>query len=188
MLVFFFIIFAIQSDLFIDNTSRAAAGLLRFFSLIGGLYFLFIISFSEVVEHIIHEAYILNADIVLILLMATGAVYFLLESFKRNRSFGIYSLALFLLPLLLLMSSELITVIFINLYLFSAGVGIMIYGIMKQRFYYTNVGLLAISTIMLTRFFDTELTFLSRGIIFIVIGSLFLTANIYIGRKKGEIK
>ncbi len=189
LLIFFFVIFVIRSGLFIDRPERAPYGVLRFICLFGCLLFLYMISFAEVIEEIIDKAHFFFKDILLIITIASAAIYYLWEFIKKNWRIGAFLIVLMLLPILYIVHLEILAVILVNLYLLSVGIGITINGIMRRNFYYANVGILTISAITLTRFFDEDLTFLSRGIIFILIGSLFFLANIYISRKaKGEIK
>ena len=48
-----------------------------------------------------------------------------------------------------------------------------------------NVGLLVMAALILARFFDSDLNFLLRGLIFIALGIAFLMANLMMLRRKG---
>jgi hypothetical protein len=67
--------------------------------------------------------------------------------------------------------------ILFNIYLFSAGIGILITGIQGGRLGVVNQGMLIVIALILTRFFDTNLSFLIRGSIFILTGLGFLAVN-----------
>lgn len=71
-----------------------------------------------------------------------------------------------------------------NLYLFALGLGALVVGIRSNRLGRANAGLLALSALIIARFFDSDLSFLARGIAFIVVGAGFLTANVVMLRRK----
>jgi hypothetical protein len=50
-----------------------------------------------------------------------------------------------------------------------------------------NTGLLVLSALIIARFFDSDLSFLARGVAFILLGAGFLTANVVILRRKGAM-
>ncbi len=72
-----------------------------------------------------------------------------------------------------------------DIYLFVAGLWLLVAGIKVNHQGQMNVGLLAISALILARFFDSDLNFLLRGLIFIGLGIAFLTANLMMLRRKG---
>ena len=65
-----------------------------------------------------------------------------------------------------------------DLYLLVAGLRIDKQGQM-------NIGLLALAALVVARFFDSDLSFLLRGLVFIVLGIAFLVANVVMLRRKG---
>jgi uncharacterized membrane protein len=54
-----------------------------------------------------------------------------------------------------------------------------------QRLGVVNFGLLVTSALIVARFFDSEMSFLFRGLAFIAVGAAFLVTNIVIIRRKG---
>ena len=48
-----------------------------------------------------------------------------------------------------------------------------------------NFGLLAVTALIVARFFDSDLSFLLRGLVFIALGLAFLATNIFMLRRKG---
>ncbi|MGD0016052.1 MAG: DUF2157 domain-containing protein [Verrucomicrobiia bacterium] len=72
-----------------------------------------------------------------------------------------------------------------NVYLFALGLGLLVAGVRANRLGNVNLGLLALSVLMIARFFDSDLSFLARGVAFIVVGAGFLTANVMMLRRKG---
>ena len=72
-----------------------------------------------------------------------------------------------------------------DLYLLVAGLWLLVSGIRINKQGQMNVGLLAITALLVARFFDSDLDFLLRGLLFIALGIAFLVANIVMLRRKG---
>ncbi len=75
-------------------------------------------------------------------------------------------------------------VFLINLLLFAMGLGGIIMGAKNGEIQELNLGLLVISALIICRFFDTEFSFVTRGIVFVLIGSGFFTANYWMLKKR----
>ena len=74
-----------------------------------------------------------------------------------------------------------------NVYLFVLGLGALIAGIRGNKLGTVNAGLVALAALIVARFFDSELTFLARGLAFIGIGIGFLATNVVMLRRKGAV-
>ncbi len=70
-----------------------------------------------------------------------------------------------------------------NAYFFYLGVSTMIRGIKENRMSIMNGGMLMFVVLVVTWFLKMEMSFLSRGIMFIIIGAAFLGANRYMSLK-----
>lgn len=96
------------------------------------------------------------------------------------------------LPLVLLMVSELIQNDAESAYLdkaflcysFFIGIALCLIAEREQRWLKFNIGLLIVCNALAAAFFDSEASFMLRGIIFIVIGLLILGANIWLIKKR----
>jgi hypothetical protein len=71
-----------------------------------------------------------------------------------------------------------------NCYALWLGIDILIRGIRSNSVARANFGLLLIAVLALSRFFDSELSFVTRGLGFIVVGAGFLVANILMFKKR----
>lgn len=71
-----------------------------------------------------------------------------------------------------------------NCYALWLGIDILIRGIRADSIARANFGLLLIAALAISRFFDSELTFMTRGLGFIVVGAGFLVANIIMFKKR----
>jgi hypothetical protein len=59
-------------------------------------------------------------------------------------------------------------------------------GLGEARLGVTNSGLILLTALASARFFDADLSFLTRGTGFILVGLSFLGVNVYLVRKRGE--
>jgi hypothetical protein len=71
----------------------------------------------------------------------------------------------------------------VNVYIVALGVLLIINGLTDARFSYACVGTILISSIIVIRFFDTDLDFFIRGLAFIIVGTMFLLSNIFISKR-----
>lgn len=71
-----------------------------------------------------------------------------------------------------------------NLFLAGLGVATFLDGVFSSRLGKANLGLVMISVLALARFLDSDLSFVTRGVGFIVVGLIFLATNLYLVRRK----
>lgn len=82
--------------------------------------------------------------------------------------------------------NEAIAAVLFNIYLFALGLVMVVSALRQRKMAQMNLGLLVLSVLLLTRFFDSDLSFLFRGVAFIVVGAGFLAANVIMAnRAKG---
>jgi uncharacterized membrane protein len=74
-------------------------------------------------------------------------------------------------------SNTTIAVVLINLILFFLGVFTIISSIRQNHLGILNLGLLIIAVLIVCRFFDTDMSFFTRGLIFVIVGIGFFLAN-----------
>jgi hypothetical protein len=108
--------------------------------------------------------------------------------YKRKRTWkNIEPLApmfiLFILTFLLGLYSP-IAVVIINLYVFGFGILTIRQGAKQDHFGLLNFGLLIITALVICRFFDTDLSFVFKGIMFLTVGSGFFAANYWMLKKR----
>ncbi len=72
-----------------------------------------------------------------------------------------------------------------DLYLLAAGLWLMVTGLRIQKQAQMNIGLITLAALIVARFFDSDLSFLLRGLVFIALGVAFLVANLVMLRRKG---
>jgi uncharacterized membrane protein len=80
-----------------------------------------------------------------------------------------------------------INAVLFNLYLLILGTGTLAIGFRCRRLGAVNAGMAVLSATILCRFFDSDLSFVVRGMAFILIGSGFLMTNLMLLRRKGAV-
>ncbi|WP_109433807.1 DUF2157 domain-containing protein [Aquimarina sp. AU119] len=111
-------------------------------------------------------------------------------TFKKGiRSINLFQIAFIIFGLVyfLLSSTGIIPVILMNLLVFALGMSAIRIGANKFNFGILNYGLLIISILIICRFFDTGMSFVIRGILFVLVGAGFFLTN-YIMLKKQKVK
>lgn len=79
-----------------------------------------------------------------------------------------------------------VAVIFVNLLVFIIGILTVRFGAKTDHLGILNYGLLIISTLVICRFFDTDLSFVARGLLFVGVGLGFFIANSRMLKKRQE--
>ncbi|RDC64293.1 DUF2157 domain-containing protein [Adhaeribacter pallidiroseus] len=117
-------------------------------------------------------------------LVATGLLYF---SFKNKPLSRIQPLApgfLFFIFLFVLGHFSPAAVVLINVYILLIGVLTVKSGVRQNHLGLLNLGLLLITALVVCRFFDTDLSFVIRGILFVLVGLGFFMANYWLLQKR----
>lgn len=173
---------------------------LRHFGAAGILFLIFMLTFEwpwrEIGWHYgnwgrIHEAtWRVIPDAVLGSVIPLAAIALLVTTIRRKTPLGlIFGLA----PILAVVGYGLSSLSgtyapaagLFDLYLLVAGLWLLVTGIKINKQGQMNVGLLAVAALILARFFDSDLNFLLRGLLFIALGIAFLAANLVMLRRKG---
>lgn len=80
-----------------------------------------------------------------------------------------------------------VVTILINIYLLGIGVWLLIRGQQQERLAILNLGLGIIAVLATCRFFDTDLSFIVRGVMFILVGAGFVYFNYQLIQKKKSV-
>ncbi len=72
----------------------------------------------------------------------------------------------------------------VNLLMVGVGIWYATLGLKQHSTSMLNFGLLLVMAILMMRFFDQDLSFIGRGIVFIVMGSVFIGINVWHGRRR----
>ncbi len=83
-------------------------------------------------------------------------------------------------------NTDLLNALVFNGFMFFLGIMYIVMGCRNTKLRQLNGGMAVLSLLLVTRFFDSDFGFLARGIVFIVLGICFLTANLVMARRKKQ--
>jgi uncharacterized membrane protein len=156
---------------------------------LGGLYLLYMASFKWMWEEILSSTYDVNR-----VFFGIGTVLFLALLFRLYQLWKAQQLHFepliqysFLVVVILFFIDEvsrLLAVIVTNFYLLFIGIMEINRGNKENSIARMNFGILIIAVLITCRFFDTNMSFVVRGVLFILVGIGFFTLNYYMLRKK----
>lgn len=130
-------------------------------------------------------------DYALALVLPLAAMGLLVHAARRGQAgrawFGLFPVVAALGYLLAAGSgSEGLSFLLLNGYLLVLGLFTLVRGIRERRIGTVNAGMLTLIAQILTRFFDSSSSFVAKGLVFILLGTLFLVANLLISRRRRE--
>lgn len=82
---------------------------------------------------------------------------------------------------------DFISALLLNVYVLGLGVEFLARGIKSDSLARANFGLLLIAALATARFFDSDVSFMTRGIGFILIGIGFLAANVFLFKRRAAV-
>jgi uncharacterized membrane protein len=135
-----------------------------------------VLSLSALPDHIITFAIIITA------------ILFFYDNAKRKNIikslFGIMPL-LAILGYALSMQSVILASILFNVYLFILSLSRIALGIRDNNLGAVNIGMLMLAILIIARFFDSDINFIIKGLVFILVGVGFLVTNAVLVRRRG---
>ena len=156
---------------------------------IGGLVTVAILTYQGMWSYIEHSA---NAGSnIMIGIMLAAALFFAVMVFKQDK------LKFSLVAILILLSAaryiwalyklddspyDFILSVVSNLVLLAIGTGFIVHGVKNFSLTRVNIGMAAVCTLIIMRFFDSDMDFFWRGIVFLMLGAIFLLVNLKILR------
>ncbi len=121
---------------------------------------------------------------VILSLLAGGLLFFQLKNKSIRDLKPIASIfILFILTFIIGLSSP-ISVVLINFFVFALGILTIKDGAKKDHLGILNFGLLIITALVICRFFDADLSFVFKGILFVSVGVGFFAANSWMLKKR----
>ena len=159
---------------------------------LGTIVLLLILSFDWFWKALILKDFQFNEVIVspeffvstVLTLLAGG---FLFVKWKRKSFRGIKPIdavfVLFVITFIIGLSSS-FAVVLINIFVLVIGLFSIAYGSKRDHLGILNYGLLIITALVICRFFDTNLSFVIRGLLFISVGIGFFAANYWLLKKR----
>jgi hypothetical protein len=157
---------------------------------VGTIILLLMLSFDwfwydllEVETNLIHHIEFYVAIFVSLSAAAMLALQVKKRSWKSTQLMD-YIFVLFILIFIIGMHNTLAPIILINLLILIMGLLIIKKGADKNHLGILNYGLSIITALVICRFFDTEISFAVRGLLFVIVGVGFFTANYLMIKKR----
>jgi uncharacterized membrane protein len=126
-------------------------------------------------------------DLLSAVFLTGTALYLLLRKIKQEPGAALrlmdFSFLFFVLVYFIGQISE-VTVLLVNLYVLFVGVATIRDGVKNNHLGILNYGLLIITSLVVCRFFDQDLSFVVRGILFVTVGVGFFVANYSMLKKR----
>jgi hypothetical protein len=85
-------------------------------------------------------------------------------------------------------STGILPIIIFNVYLLYMSVSRIISGIRNNSLGIVNSGMLMLGILIIARFFDSDISFIIKGLVFIAVGIGFLITNMALARRLGGVK
>jgi hypothetical protein len=177
-----------NSSMFNDKQVRNNAFLVL--GSVGTIILLLMLSFDwfwydllEVETNLIHHIEFYIAIFVSLSAAAMLALQVKKRSWKSTQLMD-YIFVLFILIFIIGMHNTLAPIILINLLILIMGLLIIKKGADKNHLGILNYGLSIITALVICRFFDTDISFAVRGLLFVIVGVGFFTANYLMIKKR----
>jgi uncharacterized membrane protein len=160
--------------------------------LLGTVLLLLILSFNTIWKEMTNDHIVFNSLemlIGIILFISASAVMLYSRKYKRNSKFNPFQYVFILIAVLFVVgySNYGLGAIFTNVILFLLGLAAIKIGVNSFRFSILNYGLLIITALIVCRFFDTNMSFVLRGLLFLSIGLGFFLTNFFMFKKQNEL-
>jgi len=116
-----------------------------------------------------------------VILTLLAGVLFFFQQVKINPTDFVFAL---FVPIFFLGQVSILSLVLINVLVFVIGIFKIIEGVKKNHLGIVNYGLLIITALIVCRFFDTDLSFIFRGILFVLVGVGFFLTNYRMLKKR----
>lgn len=133
---------------------------------------------------ILHDSAITVAMPLLVLLLAR-------QTYKRDLVYTAFWVAFPTLAIVCFVISAFgapaaLPLFLFNLFMLGTGIGFLYDGFKRQELTIANYGMVVLTFLAIARFFDSDLPILLRGVLFIVVGAMFLITNVILVRRRVE--
>ena len=161
---------------------------------LGIIWLLLFLSFDGFWEFTIERTsdWLMSSEMIVsaVLFVIAVALVFRLKAHKKLSLINVKSFAfiVFIFLLLIGLKSPSLAQMLTNFVILAFGIFTIRDGAISQRLGILNYGLLIISALIICRFFDTDLSFVLRGLLFVAVGSGFFVANYWMSKKKGQLQ
>ncbi|MFA6349846.1 MAG: hypothetical protein WCY12_02835 [Candidatus Omnitrophota bacterium] len=141
-------------------------------------------------DRVISELSAIPDHIITLLIVATAVLLFYDNIKRKNITVALFGA----LPLLAIFGffvhsySLMLLLLIFNIYLLVLSIRHIAIGIRGNNIGTVNIGMLMLAILIMSRFFDSNIGFVMKGVAFIIIGIGFLTANAMLARRIRGVK
>lgn len=192
-LLLFGILYNIGQLPYFTNKSAIKNGY-QAFGTIGTTIVLLITSFRFMWKHEFDDVIFNSLEFftaVALFMIASGLLYINSKRFT-SQNFNLFYFVFLFFGIIFFIGiiNDIVATILINVLLFALGVTTIQIGAKKLDFGLLNFGMLIITAMIICRFFDTNIAFELRGLMFVLVGIGFFTANYFMlkKQKRSELK
>lgn len=125
-----------------------------------------------------------------LLLMLLALLFFLIDLFKRRLTSSPVSVSFLVFFALYVIGQDYFEFSWIisNLFILFSGVYYILRGFHLHHFGILNLGMVIITSLAASRFFDHDISFLIRGLLFFIAGAGFLLSNFYLMKRSKPVQ
>ncbi|WP_430411860.1 DUF2157 domain-containing protein [Kordia sp.] len=189
-ILLFGILYNIGQLPFFKNKSLLKNGY-RFLGSLGTIIVLMSLSFRSLWRHEFNNVHFDSLEFycAVILFIIAGFTLYFSDKLKEGKSVNLFQYVFLIFSIIFMFGlfDDVLPTVLVNILLFTLGIMAIKIGTDSLSFGILNYGMLIITILIACRFFDTDLSFPVRGLLFILIGAGFFTAN-YIMLKKQKTK
>lgn len=122
--------------------------------------------------------------VVILMVISVYLLYQIKALARPNMHFLDFGWLVFALAAFLSVINPVLSAAVINIYLLAAGIQLVIQGVRKENLALLNLGLIIVALLITMRFFDIDMTFALRGLLFVLLGGGFFMANYWMLKNK----
>ncbi|MCB0398608.1 MAG: DUF2157 domain-containing protein [Winogradskyella sp.] len=160
---------------------------------LGTVVLLTILSFHIIWEEVVKRASIaMNTQEMIISTLLLGVAFAILiysKKNEKNETFNLFQYVFLIVAIIFFLgvANAVVATVLTNVLLLVLGLFAIKIGADTFRFSVLNYGLLIITAVIVCRFFDTDMSFVFRGILFVAVGFGFFLANYIMLKRKKEL-
>jgi uncharacterized membrane protein len=139
-----------------------------------------------------HQLQMFSADVFISILLAVVVILIILYMARQRSQLLsnviLYGFVLFMVSLVVGHQLPWLSAVLINVYVLVLGISIIVQGSRSNSLWQLNAGMGIIAILTTCRFFDSNLSFVVRGLLFIIVGAGFFLGNYRMVMKKNREK
>ncbi|MEM9856228.1 MAG: DUF2157 domain-containing protein [Bacteroidota bacterium] len=150
---------------------------------------LLVLSFNEVWKDLFRTSFAesvwLSPEFLATFLLIILTTYMIWYNYQKDKTIKPISFTFLVFALIFSIGQyDVIAALLINLLVFAMGILTVLEGAKKDNLGILNYGLLIITALVMCRFFDTNISFVLRGLLFVGVGVAFFLTNMWMLKKR----